>query len=319
MTSDDFLLDQLERTQQDQTRRRRESRNQRRRYYALASLFLIAFGVLAAPSLVSHSPIGKSVLVRTAAAYGFTAKAEALRVGWVTPLRIDGLTVVGDKAGSQFRIQQIDTELTVLDLLSSQNSELGSILVRGVDASCQVSEGDSSIEQDLRYFLDQPADDAPATTGKVEVSDITLTVRDEQTGETWRLSQASTQFDLLADSIQSRFTGVLAEPRGSQGSLQGAIEYGFAASDKRTPGSQPATPWNVDLTCDSLPLSVVSLVRRRMSAYAEQIPAQWVGDATGNLQVRGRSNGSIDAVVHQFQIRNLEATDLQQDARRWSN
>ncbi|TWU26173.1 hypothetical protein Pla52o_00250 [Novipirellula galeiformis] len=315
MTTDDFLLDQLERTQQDQTRRRRENRNQRRRYYVLGGVFLIAFLLLAAPSLISHSPIGKSIVVRSAAAYGFDAKAQGLRVGWVTPLRINGLTVIGNQAGSQIRIEQIDTELTVLDLLGSTTSELGSILVRGVDASCKVSEGNSSIEEDLQYFLEQPASDGPATTGNVEISDITLTVTDEQTGETWKLSQASTQLDLLADSIQSRFTGVLAEPRGSQGSLQGAIEFGFTA----TTDPSHASPWNIDLTCDSLPLSVVSLVRRRMSTYADQIPAQLVGDATGNLQVRGSSDGSIDAVVRQFQVRNLEAANLQQDSRRWTN
>ncbi|GAA5506912.1 hypothetical protein [Novipirellula caenicola] len=315
MTTDDYLLDQLERTQQEQTHRRRENRSRRQRYYLLGGLMFVGFLMLAAPSLVSHSPVGRSMVARAAAEYGFDASAQEVRVGWVTPLRITGLSIEGREAGSKLRVEQLDTELTVMDLVGTPKRDLGSILVRGVDIQCDVRDGQSSVEADLQTLLEQPTSDGPATTAMVDISDATLTVKDATTGETWRLSQASTKLELRNDSLQSRFTGVLAEPRGSQGSLQGAVEFAYASLDQ----PHTASPWNIDLTCDSLPLSVVGLVRRRLSAYADQIPAQLVGDATGNLKIHGSRDGSVDADVTQFQVRNLEAANLQQDARRWTN
>ncbi|WP_146398058.1 hypothetical protein [Planctomycetes bacterium CA13] len=311
MKTDDSYLDRIERTEKQQTLRRRENQSRRRRYYMLGSILLVAFLFLAGPSLVSHSPMGRSIIASTADGFGIDASASSLRVGWITPLRINDLSITGREAGSTVTIEQLDTELTILDLLQGETNHLGAVSLRGVDAACEMQNGRCSIEDDLKHFFDQPSS-GQTTTGTINLHDLTVRVKETANDQTWTLSQANTEVELLATSIQSKFSGVLSEPRGSEGSLQGTIEFGSG-------NKADDSAWHLDLTSDSLPLSVVSLVRRRITDLADHIPAEVRGDATGAIEVYGSVDGSIDAVVRQFQVRNLAAASPSQNLRRWNN
>ncbi len=323
MTTDDYLLSQIERTEQEKTKERREKRRGRRRRFLLVSSFSFVLLVVALPSLVSHSSIGRSLVSNTADSFGFDIKTEEIRIGWVTPLKVSGLSLKGRTAGSTLEVKQIDTEITLLDVISSRLSDLKTISVRGVDVHCKVLDGTTSVEEDLKAFLapkeqrvneDQSTDHPSPMIGHVDVNDVTVTVTDAVTGETWKLTQANVELELLTDSLTSTFTGVLAEPRGSQGSLQGSIALGLHALRlDQTP------PWQIELACDSLPISAVSLARRRLPEYGELIPAQVGGDATGKVAVHSTSDGVIKASMNQLQLRNFVAANLGNDSRRWAN
>ena len=49
MTTDDFLLDQVERSQRDQTRRRRDKQSRRKQLYFFSGVVAVALLVLAGP------------------------------------------------------------------------------------------------------------------------------------------------------------------------------------------------------------------------------------------------------------------------------
>ncbi len=82
MSTDDYRLDQVERSQLSQTRRRREHRSRRRHLYLLAGLAFIVVLAVGAPSLISHSSIGRSILARSMAAYGLDC-ASRFDANWL--------------------------------------------------------------------------------------------------------------------------------------------------------------------------------------------------------------------------------------------
>ena len=303
------MLERMERNQQKLTRCRREDRSRRRRMTLLFSLLAVGFLVLAAPSLICHSPVGRSILAGTIAEYGFDASAESMRFGWVTPLRINQLTLRGQEAGSELSIDQVDTELTILDFLGDAAANFGVVSLRGVNLKFDLQDGRCGIEADLNKLVQQPSN-ATATTGTVSIHELAVVVTDTVTSETWQFAQAKTTVDLLSDSVRSDFTGVLSQPLGNSGSLQGETEFGWGDVESQ---------WRLNLSCDALPLSVVSLVRRRFPQWSTQIPAVLRGDATGTIEIAGSRHGDLDATIRQFEIRNLEAANAQLSEKRWTN
>ena len=303
MTTDDFLLEQMDRSQQQQTRRRREGRSRRRHVYWLGGFGVVAVMILGAPSLVSHSSIGRSMLASQLAEYDLEATAKSVRVGWITPLRVTGLNVRGASGLSELTLQRLDTELTVTDLIGSTRSDWGEIALRGVNLSCAMSEGRCSLEDDLAELL-AGSSDADATTVALKLQDVTVSVTDKVAGGVWQIAQSSGDLTFQTDQTSATFAGVVSDPSGGGGSLQGSLQL---ADDR----------WQIDLQSESLPLSVVTLVRRRFAEFASTIPSQVGGDATGSLRIAGRPDGVIEASLKGVQVRNLTAAESQ--SRLWTN
>ncbi len=309
MSTDDYLMDQTDRSERSRTRRRRENRSRRKRFYVLGAVAFLGLLALITPSLISHSSIGRGIIVRGLESYGLTGQVDSMRVGWVTPLRIDGLQVQGD-AGSTLAVGRLDIDMTATDLITSSFGDLGQVTVRGVDVVCSVREGRSSLEDDLALLL-EPTESESSTTATIKLEDITVAVTDESTGATWHVTQTGADVDLTPDRIQGSFAGVLTEPSGSDGSLQGSFEYLPNSS------ADQSDQWRLELDSESLPLSVVSLLRRRFPSSARSIPAQIHGDATGSVILVGAADGAIEASVRQLNVRNFTAAD--QGSRVWSN
>ena len=309
MTTDDFLLDQVERSQRHQKLRRRDSRSRRRQIYLFGSLAFVVLLVLGGPSLLSHSSIGRSVLTRTLADYGLDANVESMRIGWLTPLRVTGLSVHG-AAGSEVVVEQLDMDMTASDLLASSNDELGQIAVRGVKVVCTMNEGRCSLEDDLQPLL-ETSDEEHTTTASLKLQDVSVAVTDTVSGGTWQVAQSNADVDITANRIQATFAGVLTEPSGSGGSLQGSIELASGSE------AGPANQWRLDIRSESLPLSVVSLVRRRFPEAAASIPRKIHGDATGAVLLVGTPEGAIEASVSELKVRNLTASG--EGSRIWNN
>ncbi|NND96363.1 MAG: hypothetical protein HKN47_03420 [Pirellulaceae bacterium] len=315
MATDDFLLDEVERSQRHQTRRRREGRSQRRRIFLLIGLAVLGLLVLGAPSFLSHSPMGRSMVAHAAADYGLDAQVDSLSVGWFTPLRISGVQLRGKSAGSDIAIEQIETSLTVRDLLTRKTSSFGEVLVRGLNIRCAVSNGRCSLEDDLQALLEPSEPSSDPAIGLIEIQDLAMTATDTITGSTWQLSQSNATVDLNDNQLAAKFSGVLTEPRGGGGALQGSMQWISPPNASRSQPSNPQTgptpvsDWKMTLDTDSLPLSVVSLLHRRFPNESASLPQDISGDATGAISAVGRSDGSIEASLQNFQIRNLHATE----------
>lgn len=141
-TADEYDLSRIERTQTERTLNRRAERSRRKRNIVLVTLLCLALLVVAAPSLATHSPIGRSILTQSLAAYGWQVDAESIQVGWVTPARIAGLRMTGDRAGSTVEIGELQTTLTLPQLISGEvtGGRFGEVWVNDVTVKCRVSD-----------------------------------------------------------------------------------------------------------------------------------------------------------------------------------
>ncbi len=295
MTTDDFLRTQRERSQLQQTRRRREGRSRRRQIYLLGGLAFVGLVVLGAPSLVSHTSLGRSILARTAARYDLDADATSVRIGWITPLRISGLRVHGASGGSDLSVDQIDAELTVIDLLRSPRQDFGEVTLRGANLLCTMNDGRCSLEDDWAAFTRTPSE-GKRGSGTVKIQDTTISITDSSQGGIWESTQSSAEVVLAEDHFQVTFAGVVSERAGSGGSVQGNVEWA-------------AKEWHLDIESESLPLSVMSLIRRRFPEFMASIPGQLGGDVTGTLHIAGKPDGAIEASAGGIKIRDMTAAE----------
>lgn len=288
------LADSLGRT----SRLRHQRRSRRKNYFMLAVLGMLALLVVGAPSILCHSPMGRSMVASSLAQYGLQGRTASIRIGWSTPLRLQGLQVDGASGLTRLTVDQIDADVTVMDLVRGK-SPTSHIIVSGVDLQCQVSDGRCSLEDDLATVFNTPSSDEP-TVGHIELTDVTARISDATSGQSWQLTQAAAKVDMTAEAASPRtnaeFTGVLTEQGAGGGAIEGSID--FADTD-----------WSLRLTSDSLPLSVASIVRRRFPESATAIPPVLQGDATGEIILSGGGDTMAKASIRSLSVRDLTALD----------
>ncbi|MGI9468004.1 MAG: hypothetical protein ACR2OA_12860 [Rubripirellula sp.] len=308
MTTDEFILEQDERSQRQQTDQRRSGRSQRHRLMVLAGLACVILLLFLTPSMVSHSSIGRSYLIDYLTARGLQADVGSVRIGWLTPLRITDLKING-KAGSQIAIEQLDLNLMVDDLIALPD-DLGQINLRGVAVAFSMNDGKSSLEDDFEALLHSDSQGS-ATLADVQLHDVTIALTELVTGQRWTLTQANASVSMTPASAELSVAGVLSEPDGNHGSLQSSLRL------TETPNDKTEHQWSLNLSCESLPISIAEVLLTRFPERAMGVPTNIHGDATGTISAAGNSNGSVTATLQNFEIRNLTASG--DDTRVWTN
>ncbi|KAA5541876.1 hypothetical protein FYK55_16895 [Roseiconus nitratireducens] len=332
METENYLLDDIERSQQEETRRRRENRSRRYRRTLMIGLGFLALIVLAAPSLISHTGVASTMLATRADQQGWVATADAIDVGWITPLSIRNLTLVGKERESKIQIERIDTSLTVLDLLRLDVQQIGEITVRGAEVDCTVFPGGSSIETDLTDLLTTDDSDASEPVrADIRVQNLKANIKDAQTKQRWVLDQSN--LDVLIDGqrIEGDLAGVVEEPGGSGGAIQSHFVWHPVTNPNL---AVPITPvsghpdasnnpeWELSLKAESFPLSVMNLASCRFGQAAATMPDQFFGDTTGKVRLTGRPGGTMQAAIGDLRIRNLQLShSAPEDAspKHWNN
>ncbi|TWT49332.1 hypothetical protein Pla22_45270 [Rubripirellula amarantea] len=309
MTTDEYLLEHADRSQKYHTQKRRTGRARRRGFYTLIALGAVALFVLAGPSLVSHSSIGRSLVTSQMAKYGLESQVDDLRIGWVTPIRVTGLNVRGKSGSTELKVDRIDVDMTLMDLIRGSES-FGQVTLRDVNLLCGVANDSCSLEDDLAEILDAFASDSSepsVASGHIKLLDITAKVTDVVSNASWTISQSNAEIELNGAQTLASFSGVLTEPRGGTGSLQGKIELQQSSTAETI---APANAWRISLKSESLPLSVVSVVRRRFSESMQAAPEIFNGDATGEIVLASGANDAIEASVENLNLRNLSALNI---------
>lgn len=313
----DFYRDDVERTQRLRSEGRRKGRLRRKSTLALISFGFLILLLVAAPSILCQSPLAKSLIRSALAGYGFDGGVESVRVGWITPLRVDGLELTGRKAGSHLSVERIDTAINLLQCMRGL-SDLGELSIRGVVAEVTVSEGTSSIEQDLAVLLESQeheANDAVDNsaarwlTGSISVQAVAVRISDTVTKADWIADQAKAEVGLSGEMADATFSAVLTDPMGGSGELEGRIQYPM----------QPANPYRLELVTQRIPLSLASLAKRWLGEAGSAIPDRISGDATGSVTVSGGVDDAISVTVSPMEFRNFIASDPSLGDRVWRN
>lgn len=317
MTKGDIFRDDVERTQRLRSNGRRRGRLRRKSTYLLLILGFLILLVVAAPSLVCQSPLAKSFLTSTLAKYGFEGGVESIQIGWVTPLRIEGLELTGTTAGSHLLIDRVETDVTILKCISGL-SDLGEIAVRGMVVDIFVTDGHSSLEDDIAILLaDDQADDEEDSTdsssssmlAKISAKNVAVRVTDSVTKTQWIADQSKADIDLNQEKIDITFSTVMTDPAGGSGEMEGRIQYPMEAGK----------PYELNLVTQRIPLSLASLAKRRLGESGAAIPSQISGDTTGSMTVSGGVGDAISVSVTPMEFRNFVASDPSLGDRVWRN
>jgi len=316
VTKGDIYRDDMKRTQRLRSEGRRRGRLRRKSTFLLLILGFLSLLVVAAPSLVCQSPLAKSFLTSTLAKYGFEGGVASIQIGWVTPLRIEGLALTGTTAGSQLLVDRVETDVTILKCISGL-SDLGEIAVRGVVVDIFVTDGHSSLEDDIAILLaeDQPDeegnsnDPSSSMLAKISAKNVAVRVTDSVTKTQWIADQSKADIDLNQDKIDITFSTVMTDPTGGSGEMEGRIQYPMEAGK----------PYELNLVTQRIPLSLALLVKRRLGESGVAIPAEISGDTTGSMTVSGGVGDAISVSVTPMEFRNFVASDPSFGDRIWRN
>jgi len=323
----------------DSTRRRKPSRVQddsdsmpkrqkrRRGRLWMVLLFGVVLAVVAAPSLVSQSPLGRSLFAGNIAKYGFQGSIQSVRIGWVSPLRITGVDVQGIDGGTRMTVDQIDCNATLLKIIGGLREPLG-MTVRGIVVDAAVGEGWSSVERDLAAISlategnSQDADRSNTGSSSlggpsavsIDIQNMTVRLTDVVTGEESRMDQAKAEFKIVDGSVSGGLSAVLSDAKTGSGEIEFSITHDMKGDTGTT----------LDAKIQGLPLRLASLIRRRFPVDAASVPEQISGDVTGVIQLAGGSAtapglAAWSMEAQPLEVRNFVANDPSLGAKVWRN
>ena len=324
MTAGDFSSNRFMRSLRLRTERRRGERRRRSRTFVLLGVGLLALMVLAAPSIVCNTPLGASMLARTGAAYGWKIEAQGIQLGWITPLRLDGLKMTGPSGETVIQAQTLQTGLTLMQCAQGVR-DFGTITFRNLDGTMTVAEGSSSVEDDLAAWLQAPSE-SPTPCGRVEIQGARLGVTDTLTGNLWQADQIQATVVLDESVIGVETQTVVTDASGGSGAVQLTATLPTAPTHRgrRSEGdgdrsAEASSVWQVDVQTNDLPLAAAVLVKRRFPDLTDALPEQLDGDVSGQVQLEMRDDEVLVATFRQLQLRNIRAADPRLGTRVWSN
>jgi len=297
--------------------RRKKSRGRLWLILLIGMILLVA----AAPSLICQSPFAETIFRQTAANYAIDGGFKAVRVGWVTPLRIKSLDLAGASGGSRFHAEQIDCNITLLKILGGLREPI-KVSARGVVVDATVGDGWSSLEQDLAAIIrgddndsseskdiDQTSGGASALECWIEIQGMSVKITDAVNGEVSGLDQLKADAKWANGNLDLFVSAIVSDAKTGSGAFETTLSYD-AQGDRGA---------SVALVMQSLPVRVVSLVRRRFPVDAASIPMQMAGDATGSLRLSGGGVAAWSMDAEQVEVRNLIASDPTLGEAVWRN
>ncbi|WP_143543837.1 hypothetical protein [Rhodopirellula sp. MGV] len=313
--TDDHQLDELERSQLDMTLRRRTRRSNRKFRFSLVVFGFVGFALFAAPSIISHTGIARSIIVNQAAAYGWQASVGSISVGWITPLSVKDVVLVGQSGKTKLQIQRIDSSLTATRLIRFSPSEIGELSLRGIQVDAAIEQGGSSIETDLAKLLEPSDQESEPIRASIQLQECGASLVDTVTQKVWTLSQSNAHLKLDNGELTGELAGVVGEPAGTEGAIQ--TKFVLHASDATQ--QDKANAWEFSLEADSFPISTADLVARRLFPDAASTPQGSSGETSGRLHVIGGTAGGITVAINDLQIRNLQSTLPLEKQQSWQN
>ncbi|QDS93478.1 hypothetical protein FF011L_22480 [Roseimaritima multifibrata] len=297
----------------DRTQQRRGERRRRKRTTVLFGLALLAMFVLGLPSIVSKMGMVDGMVGDAAAGYDWDVEFESLEFGWVTPVRIQGVSVLGKSGETRAKLDVIETDLTLMDLLR-QPTDYGTIRVRGLVAEIAVADGRSSLEDDLAKFMSEESS-GPPVLATLEIQDASVTVSDKGSGTAWFAGNIQSTVALRGEDVQVQATSVLTDPVGASGSL----ELGAVVSMLPGPLPADASAWQTEIRLKSVPLHAITLLKRRFPESASSLPDRLSGDASGLIVASQQGDGALLANFSGVEVRQLVAVDHRLGDRTWTN
>ncbi|TWU42452.1 hypothetical protein [Novipirellula artificiosorum] len=198
---------------------------------ACVVMVLIATVIVLTPAVISRSSLGRSLLSRAIAGHGFSLDAKYMRIGWFTPLRLTGVEIHGTSNKNHYLIGQIDSEVTLAQLLGLRNHSLGQVVIHSVDVSCSIRDGRCSLEEDFPTLLAPAGAHQRKPIGRVQIQRLRFSMADHESGKQWRATMSRADILLSHEDIAATFSGSLDRSVASNNRESGATNKRVAVID----------------------------------------------------------------------------------------
>lgn len=222
------------------------------------------------PTMVGHSPLLSFIVNRVAADLDGQVEVESASLGWASPVRLFGLTIVDAEDRSVIEVPEVQTDRSLAAVLWNATN-LGKVSLNRPTLTFVVRENGSNVRDVLAKYLAKGCRSRIAVA--VDVVDGRVFLEDARRERTWQIDHVDLDFNLPADPSdpwELRASGHLSgSPNGSfrfamrkQQAGDGAV-IGNASLTESQYAVETSGPDYLSLTTKGLPLDAVDLFLRR--------------------------------------------------------
>ncbi|MFK7738530.1 MAG: hypothetical protein AB8B50_21065 [Pirellulaceae bacterium] len=280
-----------------------------RRVLLLLGLGMLAF-LIFLPQIVTSKPVLNQAIARFGGLDPLKVEFDSINAGWFSSISVDGLRVAHGEDEPFVKIAGVQTGKGLLSWAMDQ-SDLGKIVVTGLDAKIEAYEGTTNVEEALAHLIPIGAEGEPAPaeggsatampTGQIEVVDSRIHLSERGRPEDWQLEVASLSIELPSPSQVVGPVKLEANVRDLSGThaKQGVI----AASVKQSDDTAASSPtFEVRAKLQTLPVEFWHVAKARL-------PELPIEDLEGS--VSGIVAGAVaDENSWSLAVQELKALDL---------
>ena len=229
-----------------------------RRRWLLGLLCLAVLMLILAPTIVSHSGLTKSVLARISQSSGVVITADSIVVGWFTPLKLTHVTIGPDTTESHFLISQVNTGMTVFDLLRASGPSPREWILIDVRVHATFKHGRCDLVDDLDRLLAYSPSGGLTPYGRFRLEGMDFKITDADTGTKWAFADARAQFNWQSHLIDGEFLGADNAYAEAPTEIVGRLSGTASVTQKKKP-FQVNSPTNSELNANRTKASKRSL------------------------------------------------------------
>lgn len=267
------------------------------RRWWIAGLVVIGAGVWLAPILVARSPILAWAVEKLTADVRGTVRIEAASLGWFSPIEMSGVEIRDQQGQPVVQVAKVTGERWLAGLLWDC-SRLGRVRIEQPKLSIVLSDDGSNLEDVLRAYLDDKADETePETLAGILTADVQIEivggqmlVHDPRAQQSWLVQDLKVQLAMPKDPSQPtvfQTAGLVADAR-RPGRFEGSLLL----------EPSEGKPDALKLTAENLPLALVQPVLGRFVPNTRL--AGWL---SASIVCQGASLTQLDNVTLQGQAR----------------
>jgi len=253
-------------------------------------LGLLAIGLAAltlfAPQIVVSSGLWKSVLAAAAPQLASRIEIKALRLGWFSPVSVEGVAVRDAANQPLASIPLVRSEKTLFDLIMNSRS-LGAFHIQDPQVRI-VLRADGSNVEDFIKLLPPSKSSGPTPGFRLALSRGTIEYDDQIAGRRWNVEGVALDLDAPATGPAGGKLTAAVHAAGAAGEAgQLAIDFGWPAG-----GAGPAGEGLVQLALQQVPTELAEGALRRLGSDVR--PA---GPLSMNAAVAWNAAGKSQRVV----------------------
>lgn len=275
----------------------------------IAVVLFVVIAVAFTPTIICRSPLGRWFISRNAALTGLTFDFSEMHLGWRSPLRLSNVVIHCRSEMDHIRIDRVDWDWTLLDMIRHRDDGFGHWLIRGVSAQGTFDQDRISLETELHSLIHGDDSASQVIPGRVELQEVQLKLTERSSNRSWQLHQANFDLDVSPQGWKWTLSGAASADEEPKGSIWASL-------------SQPTSKHHetkLEIRCNAFPLSAITLLKGQLAAADRILPSGIQGAATGALNLSSVDGRLTELDFDKLTLHRLKLDSPTSDRHRWRN